>query len=44
MARGSGNKYDLRKQMWGHDIHELNTDICEHVYGDCNDEECELLC
>jgi len=30
--------------MWGADIHELNMDACEHVYGTCSDEECELLC
>ena len=37
-------KTNIRYLLWGHDVHELNTDICEHVYGGCADEECELLC
>ena len=35
---------NIRYLLWGYDIHELNTDACEHVYGNCSDEECELLC
>jgi len=37
-------KRNTKEELWGADMGELNTDICENVNPNYCDEECEMIC